>query len=76
MKDVERLEVVAVIDQLLAGHLSRDEAARWAVEREGEEVADSDLMEAMELLVICDEQEYDVGVPGTPTPPMLHRRLR
>jgi len=52
--DVSRAEVVTVIDRLLAGDLSREQASEWAAERHVEVSPDRLVEDALDVLVLID----------------------
>jgi hypothetical protein len=52
--DVSRADVVGVIDQLLSGDLSREEASAWAAARHIERSPDLAVEEALDVLTLVD----------------------
>lgn len=60
---IERRGLLEIIDQLLAGSLSREDASRWALERVFEEVTDPLIDEALDALSVCDELSFNGDPP-------------
>ncbi len=54
MRAPDRSEVLEIIDLLLAGELSREDASRWAGALHVEESPDSLVEEALDLLTLVD----------------------
>jgi hypothetical protein len=57
--EVSREDVAKVIDELLAGELTREAAALWAGKRHVEEMADPVVEEALDLLTLIDGPQID-----------------
>ncbi len=54
-----RTEVLEIIDRLLAGGLTREDASRWAGPLHVEESPDSLVEEALDLLTLVDAWQID-----------------
>lgn len=52
--EVSRAEVLEVIDRLLSGDLTREEASLWAGKRHVEEMADPLVEEALDIVTLID----------------------
>lgn len=52
--DVSRAEVVSVINRLLSGEMSREEAALWAGKLHIKRSPDLDIEEALDVLTLID----------------------
>jgi hypothetical protein len=51
---VSRTEVLGIVDALLSGAMTREEASRWAGPLHVEEMADPVVEEALDLLTLTD----------------------
>jgi hypothetical protein len=55
---ISHTEVLSVIDDLLSGHLTREEASLWAGPRHVEESPDPAVVEALDALTLIDARHF------------------